>query len=414
MSKEKKIEIVFDMESILERINNTLEVADFTVDPLQEQLIQRYLCSDMAFRQAMNYDYTEHFFRYLIHKSSKNEPVSIAIMGIQRGGKSYAAITIHAIMMILRGKKPNSRWILPDKNEYLKMLKLPPDEVRATTFSIDEDKTAVFGTGSVARKMKLLDVQNIIAVNAISTIWIRPDEFSWSDSQYGLRVFGRFEAKYKDWDEWEEKSKEFFKKYLKFGGEMDKKEFEKAQRNCQIKVDYDIYKNGKLSFQDFFLVEGQRRDYSKMQLTRFMLYNLQESAKTGLPLGMVYLPPFTELPELFEDVEKFEKEYMTRKMTWVQQEQESSRDVLYKEKMKLAIQFSRDPSFLEKKSIRDKILYLGVMLGSEFTKADNEEVARLAVQIANGSWSELKLRKFVGETEYEEFMKKLEKGEIND
>jgi len=389
-----KKEIYFDSEELLSKIDKTMEVAEFLVDPLQEALIQEYTRQDVNFRRAVNKDYTPEFLNFLVHKATHNEPISISIMGMQRGGKSYAAITLHAIMMLLRGKEPSPNWILADKNEYLGKLKLPSDQVKATTFVMDEDKTAVFGTGSMARKQKLLDIQNIIAVNAISTIWIRPDEFAFSDAQYGLRVFGRFEAKYKNHLEWEDESKKLYKKYLKNGGDMNQEDYEESQRNCQIQVPYQDYKSGKLDFTKFYLVEGERRDKRYMRLTRFMLYNLQESSKTGLPLGMVYLPPFTEMPEYFRDIKAFEKEYMDRKMDWVQQEQESMRDVLYKEKMKYAIQFAEDPKFLQCKSLPDKSLYISVKLGSEMTKADCEEMARLASRISEGFWTKEELEKY--------------------
>jgi len=401
--KEKKKEISFDLAEINEKIQKALEYAEFIVDPLQQALIERYMQQDPDFAQALYIDYTEKFLEFLRYKAFHNEPISISIMGIQRGGKSYAAITLHAIMMLLRGFVPDANFIVSDKNEYLRALKAPCEQVAKRCFVIDEDKTAVFGTGSIARRQKLLDVQNIIAVNAISTIWIRPDEFSFGDAQYGLRVFGKYEARFRDRPTWEEESKAMFEVYQKKGGFMDKNEFNQIMKNFpEIGISYELYKSGKLCFSDFEFIEGERRDKSKMRLTRFMLYNLQESSKIGgLPLGMVYLPPFTELPELFVDVEEFERQYMARKMAWVAKEQSSTRDVMYKEKMKIAKKFANDPKFNQLRTRPDRILYISVELGSEYTKNDCEEIERLAKKIVEGFWTEEDVKRITGEDEKE-------------
>jgi hypothetical protein len=73
--------------------------------------------------------------------------------------------------------------------EKLKMF--PPEKLFNRVFLIDEEKTAMFNVGSVARKMKLQDVQSIIAINNISTIMLNPVKFANTDAFYGLRLFGK-------------------------------------------------------------------------------------------------------------------------------------------------------------------------------------------------------------------------------
>lgn len=58
-------------------------------------------------------------------------------------------------------------------------------------FVIDESKEAVFGIGSMAKKMKIYDAMNIIAKRNISTIWITPRKFNDTNAIYGLRTLGR-------------------------------------------------------------------------------------------------------------------------------------------------------------------------------------------------------------------------------
>lgn len=49
----------------------------------------------------------------------------------------------------------------------------------------------VFGVGSLAKKMKITDVQNIIAINNISTIMLNPKTWANKEANYGLKTFGR-------------------------------------------------------------------------------------------------------------------------------------------------------------------------------------------------------------------------------
>lgn len=107
-------------------------------------------------------------------------------------GKSSAMMSVCVIHMLLNGKMMTNEYVCPNSYEFLERLKtMDEDKLKHSIFLIDEEKKAVFGYGSVAKKLKLTDVQNIIAVNNISTISLTPDSWANENANYGLRTFGR-------------------------------------------------------------------------------------------------------------------------------------------------------------------------------------------------------------------------------
>jgi hypothetical protein len=242
-------------------------------------------------------------------------------MGNVRGGKSYSSISLAFIHQALKGKLFNSDYICSNSQVFLqKIQRMPREKLIGSIFIIDEDKGAMYGFGSMAKKQKMLDVQNIIAINNISTISICPTAFSNDKSaQYGLRVFGRH-----------------------FG-----------------------------------------RDGS-MPVTRLMLYNLQESQAGGsVPMGNIYIPLFTSLiPKKFS--EPFEEEYLTEKHRWVDKEMRGQGDVLASLRKKKAFEIFNDPVFKELKKKGERLEYISMQLGSEWTKSECDSVLNLTKFIEKG------------------------------
>ena len=177
----------------ISELNDLVNMTDFSkinfqLDELQNQLIFRYLQDDMNFRRAFSTNYTSFFLKYVHDKHRLREPISLSILGAVRTSKSTSAITIAALKRMLDDKRIEAYNVCESQYEYLENLKMSEKD---DIFVIDEGKSATFGVGSMARKMQLQDVQNIIAVNNISTIWIRPDRWSFEGADYGLRTFGR-------------------------------------------------------------------------------------------------------------------------------------------------------------------------------------------------------------------------------
>jgi len=165
---------------------------NYELDALQNKLLQFYLRADTKFRKAFNMNYTQEFLQFIRDKTKLNEPLKLSILGGTRQGKSYIGISLCSFHQACYNKKFSVDYICGNAYEFLEKLKImPEDKLLNRIFLIDEEKQAVFSIGSVARKIKLEDVQNIIAINNISTIMLNP--YSWVDknSNYGIRLFGR-------------------------------------------------------------------------------------------------------------------------------------------------------------------------------------------------------------------------------
>lgn len=169
-----------------------LAEANYELDALQEKLLMSYLRVDKKFRHAFNTNYTNEFFKFLKDKARLKEPIHLSVMGNVRSGKSVSSISICAFLNACNNRLITIDYICGNAMEFLEKLKsMPQEELNNSCFLIDEEKTNIMGYGSVAKKLKLQDVANIIAINNISTIMLNPIEWANKEANYGLRTFGR-------------------------------------------------------------------------------------------------------------------------------------------------------------------------------------------------------------------------------
>lgn len=180
---EKKINLKFEFN---------LANAYYEIDSLQNKILEYYLRADNKFRKAFYLNYTKDFLQYIKDKARLFEPIHLSIIGNVRSGKSFSCISICAFHMACYNKLFTIDYICGNAFEFLEKLKtMPEKKLKNSIFLIDEEKQSIFGVGSIAKKMKLTDVQNIIAINNISTIMINPVSWANKDANYGLRTFGR-------------------------------------------------------------------------------------------------------------------------------------------------------------------------------------------------------------------------------
>lgn len=174
-----------------------LSKTNYQLDVLQNRFLEFYLRSDLRFRRAFHQNYTNDFIKYIRDKCRLNEPLTLSVLGSVRSSKSYSSISWCAIHQGYYNRKFTIDYVCANAMEYLEKVKsFSPEKLYNRIFLIDEEKSAMFNVGSVARKMKLLDVQNIIAINNVSTIMLNPHKFQDTHANYGLRTFGRcFETK---------------------------------------------------------------------------------------------------------------------------------------------------------------------------------------------------------------------------
>lgn len=289
--------------------------ADYQIDALQNKLLEFYIRGDRRFRQAFYTNYTNDFLQYLKDKARLGEPIHLSVMGTTRSGKSSIASTIGFIIMALYGKMFSSEYVCANSIEFLEKIQSTPTEDTANSyFLIDEDKN-YWGIGSMAKKVKLQDVANIIAKHNISTASLCPTKFANQEAHYGLRMFGK----------------------------------------CY-----------------------------KTKTCRMMLYNLQEKGSGGtLPLGMVYLP-IVEVLLPKEIGDKYNQEYEDKKDDWIKKEILGEGDVLYDLKKRTAENFIRDEQFKSLTKKKERMTYVSMKLGSEWTKSECEEVLSLATLLEKG------------------------------
>lgn len=293
-----------------------LGTANYELDILQNELLKSYIRADPRFRRAFNQNYTSQFFQFLRDKANLKEVVHLSVMGQVRGGKSSIAITIASYIMACYGKRFTIDYVCANAYEFIEKLKvMPQDKLDNTCFVIDEQKQGVFGIGSVAKKMKITDVANIIAIRNISTISLNPQTWANKESFYGLRIFG----------------KDFFSK------------------TCRV-----------------------------------MLYNLQAGGRQSeLPMGNLYIPIFNVfLPKKY--AEELNEAYLKKKNAWVLNEQRGQGDVLEEISRKSAENFMKDKKYLELKKRGEKETYIGIKMGSEWTRGEIKQIYELTRLLERG------------------------------
>src|SRR3989338_460765 len=316
ITTEKTTEINWKLKELNIDVTEVL----FELDALQGELINRYIRQDKNFLRAYFTNYTNLFMQFIKDKVRLNEPTTFSFMGQTRSGKSTSAITVAGLIMEARDKLMTVNKICPHQYSFMETIKSGKAEF-GDVFVIDESKDAVFGVGSMAKKFKLVDIQNIIAVNNISTIWIRPDGWAFENSQYGLRAFGRGQS----------------------------------------------YKDGRLL---------------PVRLNRFMLYNLQESSAGGsLPLGMVYLPHFADI---LKNGKQLWIEYSEKKQSWVDEEQKGEGDALTKNMISIAEKIFNYPKFKLLKGGNQKKTFVATALGSEATRGEITNIYELIKLLEQG------------------------------
>jgi hypothetical protein len=188
--EENKMVEAFSLKDL--KFEFDLSKTDYQLDILQNELLKSYIRADPRFRRAFNQNYTSQFFQFLRDKTRLHEPVHLSVIGQVRSGKSYSAISICAFHQACFGRRFTSDFIVGNAVEFLERLRtLPEDLLKDSIFLIDEEKQGIFNLGSIAKKTKLQDVQNIVAIKNISTVMLNP--ISWADknASYGLRCFGR-------------------------------------------------------------------------------------------------------------------------------------------------------------------------------------------------------------------------------
>lgn len=166
----------------------------YVIDSIQDKrLFQMLMTESEDFKRAFTTDYTQEFFEVLLDRGRRRVITHLSMMGYMRAGKSYSSISVQAFYMAIYGKLITPAFIAPNQFRFLQAIKNMHLAVSANTmFLKDEDKEAVYGAGSLARRAKLQDVANITAKHNISTLSLCPTKMASEDNAlYGLRALGQ-------------------------------------------------------------------------------------------------------------------------------------------------------------------------------------------------------------------------------
>lgn len=165
----------------------------FIVNPLQSVLDNIEAEKSPAYAKALKLNITSLFYDWLDYKIKMKENISYEVTGTTRSGKTSVAIS--AQMYIAKKRKTgfgleNIRKDQQDFRNFIKPIPIP--ELTRTQWVVDETRTAIFQSGSMASKYELLDFNNICAILQLSIAWLNPQKFDRShNSQYSLLVWGR-------------------------------------------------------------------------------------------------------------------------------------------------------------------------------------------------------------------------------
>jgi hypothetical protein len=191
---QEQEELIYGKHTLnIKDFNVTYDIHDgeYEIDVMQKDLINDYIRIDVRFKRAFFRDMTNTFFQMIKDSAKLHEPKHFSCSGFPRTGKSESMLSLLAVLLAYYNKKIIKECICANSYGFLNQIQqMPYDSTYDSCFQNDEDKTA-FGIGSLTKKSKLQDVQNIIAKHNISTISICPTRFANADAHYGLRTLGR-------------------------------------------------------------------------------------------------------------------------------------------------------------------------------------------------------------------------------
>jgi hypothetical protein len=174
------------IRSVIKRVTDLSADANFQQNPLANEFYDQFQMDDDDFKISYNKDITSDFYAFMLWKTVFREPITLAISGVQRGGKSSVAISLALIISKLTGVEfpLDASHIHKNQMVYLKHLpQFRPNQVQV----IDEQRVSHNQIGSYAVDFEIEDSQHIIAKLCLHTLWLCPDLVE-RDALYGLKV----------------------------------------------------------------------------------------------------------------------------------------------------------------------------------------------------------------------------------
>jgi len=165
----------------------------YSVDKIQDERIKDRMSKNPEYARIMSINNSKLFFEWIMEKLRLKENIIIEIKGYTRSGKSSVGITIAKLISYLTGKEFTQYQICRNESEYQQKIKLWSKLRKTfnTVWVVDEQKETHVGVGSYAEMTLQEDINNIVAIENIHTIWIHPPHFVGRNSLVGLETYGR-------------------------------------------------------------------------------------------------------------------------------------------------------------------------------------------------------------------------------
>jgi hypothetical protein len=210
----------------------------YEVDPIQDKRIKDKMSKNPEYARIMSVNESKLFYEWILKKIQLKENILIEIKGYPRSGKSITAITLAKLISQIVGKKFIQHQICKNESEYYQKLRIWNKLGKSfnSAWVVDEQVETHVSVGAYSEMSMIEDLNNIIAIECVHTIWVHPPHFVGRNALVGLETFGR---------------------------------------NFEHKI------------------------------TRCIMYDLHENKKTGIPMGLVYIPIFRD--------KSFEEDYIEKK-----------------------------------------------------------------------------------------------------
>jgi hypothetical protein len=172
---------------------------EYKVDPIQDKRIREKMMKNPEYAMIMNKNETALLYRWLVEKVMEKENIIMEIKGHTRSGKSIVGISIGKLITKLVNHyfKLNRQFkqfnVCKNESEYFQKIRFANKKGVSfnSTWVVDEQKETHTGVGSYSELTLQEDINNIVAIECIHTIWIHPPHFVGRNALVGLETYGK-------------------------------------------------------------------------------------------------------------------------------------------------------------------------------------------------------------------------------
>lgn len=341
---------------------------NFEMDEFEEIKILDWAEMSENMKQRLHRDLTHTFNNWIQGKHRRKEQVKINIKGQPRSGKSLIGLTITRKNCTLQEKEFNVDKSVCANQKVLKQ-KLFGCEF-GDSFLIDENAFANVGAGSMTEMLQLKDINNIIAKNNNSLVYITPMVFLNTGAPYGLEFYG------KDIKNW-------LSRFLLYD----------TSQNTPILLGYVIFNIGKL-FQDegclIYSQTGGCTNPNRLKLSQIKEDTIKESSCIPNDFDKSQIDENSQVCPFYNICTSQLCEYEHIKDDWIAKEMKGGLEIRDAERLEISVKLFIDLWDNESKKLKFKNLKEGKIKikmklpnysNSKFTGVELEEITQTIISL---------------------------------